>query len=299
MRKRQAALGVCIFAVAAVGVLLWINRPGGAGPEVDPLEVSQRLHQELASEGTVPITDRGALRAALERIPHGPPLGLPEPDALSPDVAVVTPSPEVHARLLSLIERFFSHLSAADPDTYSSWMRSRGYELSRDPELLEGAGTAWERFTGEAAPPDLDHETLFNRFFPGALTYMDEQMRPVAISLADDTQRVRYLRLGAEAALGPSKATLFIHNWPEAQQWIGYSAKRTVKHWVPPVSLADVVERDGYADCAFVSIGVFGAAGDWIPANIFAYYDSEGEDWHIDQITIRNAPRSLVLSWDY
>jgi len=286
--------------VAAVGVLLWINRPGRVGgglQDLDAFEAARLIEEDLAPQGTVQISDRQAFRAALEEVPHGPPPGLPEPDALPPGVAAITPAPEVHARLLTILEEFLAHLSSADPEAYASWMRSRGHELSRDEELFERCAGAWKYFTGEELPPDPDHDVLFDRLFSEQLMHADEQVRPVAFALADEGARVRYLRLG-EQAVGASPSDLFIHTNDGIWRWVGYVVMGARKHWAPPVSLDEVVQRDGYVDCALVSISVLGATGDWIPANIFVYYDPQGEDWHTEQIGIVNAP-TLTSTWHY
>lgn len=299
-RRQWLALGFAIALLVLGAALLWRARPSSDSGMTIVQQQAERARAILASGEIIPIVQPDAnsttgtidqpestgrldsIEQAFRRAPAGPPpemedYEIPAEASFRP----WTPNPAQKDALIHIVTRWLQRMQKADPAEYAAWMRSRGYTL--DPP--EFAHQAYEAVIDGPPVESVTDEQLFASLFEYGLQVAEGQIRPVGISSAEGGIALRFL-----LARRPPSLVRFYMNADDLQQWVGGSGAAARRHWRPPVTLEEVIERHGSAETAVVSMGIKCAAGDLIPVNIIAFRVPNTENWHFHDIRISNAP---------
>ncbi len=295
MRRTRFIVAAVLVLAAGLAVGVWLVRPAAHSGSAHAHEEHQRLAQDSAASPPVPFSSREAVLTALANTPHGPPPGLPHESALPRDVGTAPPSDAAHNELLNHLATFFTLLASGSAPEYEAWARSRGYTL--DAEQRDDALAAFRYYCDDEPSLEPEHGALFRAIFPASLAFAGGQLTPAALSTAENTSRIRYLRL-RPAAVSENTSSVFFYAPEEIERWIGFAAMGANRHWRPPISARAIAERDGEVLSATVSLTVQSASGLLIPANLVMYHDPEERVWHTQAITIVNAP-DLQATWQY
>ncbi len=192
------------------------------------------------------------------------------------EAARARPTPEQRRLLSRLIAEWLCLRSRADPREYSAWARGRGYSLRRDDPAEDGFDESYEHFTKQPYSPAVNREELFSAIFAGTLGANNGVIRPVEVGDVEV-----YFGYSKAQRGGDIEGDLLPDNPPD-RWWVGMGVFGSRRHWLPPVTLSDVVKRDGRALCAAVNMAVLGASGSWIIHRVYCYYDPRSNSWHIE-----------------
>jgi len=281
-RRTAIAMGVLVVAALFCGWLLMRNAPG-PNPSTVRAELQEALADDFSASRAVPLAETEAVQQALAAAPHGPPQGFEEGKGLFPDATTWDPGPGAITALHQHVSQWLGLLSNADADEYLRWMRSRGYQFPD--QTPDGALDAYGFLTGPPAETDISRESLFKTLFQEVLSYGGGQLRPVEMATSEFSRRVRFLQV--EERDTPRTAAFLTRG--QKQRWIGMSSMSTRRHFEPPVTFEDVRSREGGVPTAIVSVAVRTQTDQWVPLNIFLFYDSGASEWHIFHVAIVNA----------
>jgi len=295
MRRTRFIVAATLVLAVGLAVGVWLTRPAAHSGSAHAHEEHHRLAQDSAASPLVPISSREAVLAALANTPHGSPPGIPHESELPRDVGTAPPSAAAHNELLDHLATFFTLLASGSAPEYEAWARSRGYSL--DEELYDTALAAFRYYDEEEPVGENTHAELFRAIFPASLAFAGGQLTPAALSTAENTSRIRYLRL-RPVAVSENTSSTFFYAPEEIERWIGFAAMGANRHWRPPISARAIAERDGDVLSATVSLTVQSASGSWVPTNLVMYHDPDPRVWHTQAITIVNAP-DLQATWQF
>lgn len=319
---RQKALwiiGVLIFALA--GYLLWTNRPGSDPETRTRADYEQRAVNFFEQQPEAPILDENG-RSAFEAIgvsvsparsdsggeaPSSEDIDravaratdeelvvalASAPDLSPPDLrrdapaAVPNVSSEKRRELARLVAEWLTVRATGDPIAYAAWMRSRGRQLRPLEEIESDSNPALKSaydWAAEQIPGgNSDRLRLFREIYRLQFERTNGALRPVAIAGGDNG--------GVEMRFGRCATERISHGLISGAdtRWLAGTARGGLRHWDPPATYEEVLQRDGEALCAVVFVGMQGATGKWIPLRLYAYFDPEGGGWRIHNVAIGN-----------
>lgn len=194
-------------------------------------------------------------------------------------------TPEQRAALAAHIAEWLALRAAGDPDAYGDWRRSQGYRLRDDDLDNDARAGSYEYYTGALPPEGIAPDQLFRVLWENSLSRHLGALRPAHIA-APEMRFARCIEEVIEHDMFP--------NEPSDLWWSGRSVAPSRRHWLPPITYEQVLERDGEALCAGVYVATRSAKGGWVTYKIYAYYDSAGGQWHIDYVAFSPLNRSTA-----
>jgi hypothetical protein len=196
--------------------------------------------------------------------------------------------------------------ASGDADVYAAWMRSRGYTpapfVANDRRLF---GRRFQLRVGREITLDDTPWDVFKAAFEHEMSGAREPGPTTAISTgpqAIEVQTVRSDRVDAltredpftpllvelvESSELPEDLTKI--RWEDGlgrlHWYFGVASSAGALHWAPPVSLAEVIDRDGSALIARALFMQRTSKKRMIPTIMTMYHDPMSGDWHFNSIT--------------
>lgn len=284
-RWRAVLVGgaVAVIAAAFISVLL-VNRPRqGVLRETYEASRAAKAHLSQFEGAAVSTSPPAPLRAALARIQPAPPAGFDVSRALPAGMGTATVDQRQHERLATFVAQFIGLLHQGDGEAYADWMESMGAIINLDERKRKRHLDAFNRTClkeGEAPRTELDRE-VFVRLFEDAMAIEEGGIRPLKFAPSEESLRVSYLEIPHQDFLA-----YLVQDPAEQRVWLGSSAVGSRPFWRSPVSIADIVERDGAAEAARVSLALELQGSGWTAVTLYLFWDPWGGLWRLHSVTL-------------
>ena len=259
-------------SLVVVGVaVLWRNLPKrSSGPSDEALaRVRQATDKFSAADSAAIENGPSEIVDAWMTIPH-------TGDAVST---------EVRLALLEFIVSFFEVKALGDPRAYADWVRGQGYTFNTDDLDDATRKEAYPYFHGTEAPEVYDPYDYFVDYWEWDNRKGNRDGVPVRLTTGLPCFLWHLARIDHPAT------TLIIPDevlGEDLDWWNGMITTGTTQNWLPPVTKAQIIERDGDVLHSNVKLGVQGEQGDWFSASVRSYYDPVTAQWYLDEYIYHN-----------
>lgn len=278
--KRITAGALLAIALSVAGGLLFRNRPQQFVPE--EVALARAAQRQFAHLPRVPASDETAVAQAIAD-------ARPIPGQFD----VVTPDDALRRSLAQTLAQWIRFRADMDPAGYSAWMRLRGCRLwlettTDDDELpvysmqLDTRSEQYAYFMGEPVPPGITPQRLHDVFFEKSLSCYGTQTILPSYLVSGDGAAAVYKRIGPGGSPTP------LESWEGSELWFGLGTIGGYVQWRPPITLDEVIERDGDALTASVALATQSPRGGFAPLGITLYYDPDTKLWHFKNLTLSN-----------
>ena len=282
MKVTLAAMAIgALSVVAALHLrhrLLW-------KPPQNVVRIYEETQRHYLSAPTAQVVDQAAVITAFESA-HTMAIG---DDSLTDSE---------RTELCSTLAQFLTHRAGADARAYADWMRARGYT----PKPLDAIDPVffgrYRLATGHDPTDGTSPEEVFRVAFEAELRNPSEAGPPVAIATGANATEIQLATIEKADALGNAFDPILYElaqsvSFPEDPsslhwspdlgriQWYIGDSSAGVSHWAAPISLDEIIQRDGFARVARLLFVQRTRNGLMIPTISTSYYDPRTGAWHI------------------
>jgi len=301
-RTRTVAFVTILTVLSVVALLLFRTRTSNWTPPAGAAREAENTRATFRASPVARITEPAAVIAALgagrsfsavHNTPDGDDIELvEEPDTLT--------EAQFDA-LRKTVSDFLAARASANAETYAEWMTNRDYTLKPLDEEIDGkpglttrhpgyahrfklaagreisqADTPWTVFRDAFEGECRRHNTTPTGIStgPGAVeiwlaTAVGTGGAPV-YDILTPFQPVFFAR--AETLADEPDAPMY---WADGQQYDGWP------HWKPPVSVEEVLDRDGSVQIARIHFIIRNDRDVVLPADMILFYDPRSGMWHL------------------
>lgn len=302
MKSRSLLVGAVTIGsvvVASTFALLLMRRGLKYTPPPENARIVEETVRVFRDLSYVQADDINAL---IEVFDTAPVYSVP-PDREQPDREQNELDSPTRASLARTISEWISARSSGDAEVYGAWMRSRGYiPAPLTPTDRRLYGKRFQLRTGREITLDDAPLDIFVAAFQHEMSDSREPGPTTAIAVGSSAIEVQTVRIDQASTISDAFTPILMDlvassNLPEDMttvrwqdglerlHWYFYLASSAgASHWMPPVSLNDVINRDGGAMIARVLFMQHTIRKKMIPTIVTLYFDPDSEAWHIDSV---------------
>ena len=260
---------VGLGSVILTGALLYRNRPQPNTPHPIELRAAEDISRAIQSAPAITPDSPDSLIGAISSF------------NFAGEDTVTLP---VQSALFETLAAIISHRVQGDAGMYADWMRSRDYTLKDRIQRDRWTPLAFKFYTGRDLKESDSTWDIYTALYEGQYNALGGVAKPTGI--AAGPEGAGEIQFGIQQDVGPIEAAF--RNSPMPIRWFAGDIISGRQHWTPPVSLDQVVQRDGQALCARVLVGFRTVNDIPLPTEIDLYFDPALNRWHLAQMMYRN-----------